>query len=67
VSGLKIQVNREVCIGSGMCALTAPAVFDQDEDEGRVLLLDDAPSPSLEDAVTQAEAVCPSGAIEVTP
>ena len=27
------------CIGSGMCVVTAPAVFDQDDDEGLVVLL----------------------------
>ncbi|MER7620209.1 ferredoxin [Streptomyces sp. NPDC126503] len=38
-----VRVDRERCVGSGMCALTAPTVFDQDDDEGLVLLLTPPP------------------------
>ncbi|MGV2920451.1 ferredoxin [Streptomyces alfalfae] len=27
-----IHVDRDRCVGAGMCALTAPAVFTQDDD-----------------------------------
>lgn len=42
---MKVTVDASVCIGAGMCALTAPAVFDQDEDDGTVVLLDGTPPP----------------------
>ncbi|MFF4404545.1 ferredoxin [Streptomyces sp. NPDC001262] len=29
---MRITIDSGVCIGSGQCALTAPAVFDQDDD-----------------------------------
>ncbi|WP_414167874.1 ferredoxin [Streptoverticillium reticulum] len=29
---VRITIDSGVCIGSGQCALTAPAVFDQDDD-----------------------------------
>ncbi|GHC49383.1 ferredoxin [Streptomyces cinnamoneus] len=29
---MRISIDSDVCIGSGMCALTAPDVFTQDED-----------------------------------
>ncbi|MEU3275492.1 ferredoxin [Saccharomonospora sp. NPDC006951] len=58
-----IEADRDVCIGAGMCALTAPAVFDQDDEDGRVLVLDDRPGASEADAVREAVELCPSGAL----
>ncbi|MFE1906832.1 ferredoxin [Streptomyces gardneri] len=58
-----LSVDRERCIGAGMCAMTAPDVFDQDPDEGLVLLLDAGPSAAHHAAVRMAAGVCPSGAI----
>lgn len=60
---MELHVDRERCIGAGMCVLTAPDVFDQDEDEGLVELLESPPAAGHEDAVREATRVCPSGAI----
>lgn len=46
-----------------MCALTAPEVFDQDPDDGRVLLLRAGPPAALHAAARLAAGVCPSGAV----
>ncbi|MFI9509111.1 ferredoxin [Nocardia sp. NPDC052566] len=59
---MEITVDRQMCIGAGMCTLTAPEVFDQDDD-GTVVLLDGAPPAQHEAAAQEAEQVCPSGAI----
>ncbi|MFI1968973.1 ferredoxin [Streptomyces cinnamoneus] len=29
---MRVSIDSDVCIGSGMCALTAPSVFTQDDD-----------------------------------
>ncbi|WP_309058227.1 ferredoxin, partial [Streptomyces sp.] len=47
----------------GMCAMTAPEVFDQDPGDGLVLLLDADPPPAHRAAVRMTAGVCPSGAI----
>ncbi|MFC7309554.1 ferredoxin [Streptomyces monticola] len=62
---LRLSVDRERCVGAGMCALTAPEVFDQDDDEGLVVLLEAEPSPADRTAAKMAAGVCPSGAITV--
>jgi ferredoxin len=62
---MELRVDRECCIGAGMCALTAPDVFDQDPDDGKVLLLDPTPPPKRRAAAGQAAQACPSGAISV--
>ncbi|MEV6768727.1 ferredoxin [Nocardia sp. NPDC051030] len=60
---MKLIVDRERCIGAGMCVLTAPEAFDQDDADGRVIPLDATPSPEWEAAVREAVQMCPSGAI----
>ena len=44
-----IRADRDKCIGSGACVLAAPRVFDQDDD-GIVTPLTDAPTPELEES-----------------
>ncbi|MFV8130434.1 ferredoxin [Streptomyces syringium] len=63
---MQIRIDRERCLGAGMCALTAPEVFDQDTEGGRVLLLDTDPPPARSLAIRRAAYACPSGAITVT-
>ncbi|WP_030178718.1 ferredoxin [Streptomyces sp. NRRL S-813] len=59
----RLHVDRERCIGAGMCALTAPEVFDQDPDDGLVLLLHAEPPSAHRAAARMAAGVCLSGAI----
>jgi ferredoxin len=48
-----------------MCVLTAPDVFDQDDD-GIVKVLHEQPETDEEPAVRQAVTLCPSGAVRVS-
>lgn len=63
---MKVTVDRERCVASGQCVLAAAAVFDQDESEGVVVLLNDDPSPDQHDAVRLAAQMCPASVISVT-
>ena len=63
---MRVRVDREVCVGAGMCALTEPEVFDQDPEDGRVVLSAPEPPTDLRATVAEAADVCPSGAITVT-
>ncbi|MGW4096602.1 ferredoxin [Mycobacterium sp. NPDC004974] len=60
---MKVHVDRDRCIGAGMCALTAPEVFDQDVTDGRVLLLDSAPPRPQQTTARRAAYLCPAAAI----
>ena len=60
---LKIEINRETCIGSGNCVHWAPGVFDQD-DEGYAIVLD--PDAEPEQKVREAARNCPTRSIDVT-
>ncbi|RCV50017.1 ferredoxin [Marinitenerispora sediminis] len=60
----RLHVDRERCAGAGMCVLTVPEVFDQDDRDGRVVVRSDtaAADPSaMRDAVT----LCPSHALSL--
>jgi ferredoxin len=62
---MKVTVDDSRCCGSGQCALLAPEVFDQGEDDATVVLLDATPPDGLHAAVREAAAMCPGGVIEV--
>jgi ferredoxin len=62
---MHVEGNRDVCVGAGMCVLTAPEVFDQD-DEGIVTVLQKEPDAAEQPAVRQAATLCPSGAVRVS-
>ena len=63
---MRVTIDRELCAAAGMCALTTPEVFDQDEDDGRVVLLDANPPTARHDAVREAAMLCPSQAIRLS-
>lgn len=58
-----LSVDRERCIGAGMCAMTAPDVFDQDPDDGLVILLRPESAAAHGAAAQMAVGLCPAGAI----
>ncbi|GAA1914492.1 hypothetical protein GCM10009837_43980 [Streptomyces durmitorensis] len=60
---MELRVDRHRCAGSGLCMAQVPAVFDQSDEDGKVLLNAPAPAPELAAAVRLAAARCPSGAI----
>ena len=63
---MKITVDTGSCVSSGQCVLLAPETFDQNEDDGTVVLLAPEPPAGAEDAVRQAELTCPAAAIRLS-
>ncbi|MEU2874519.1 ferredoxin [Streptomyces olivoreticuli] len=59
---MRITVDPDRCVGAGQCVLSAPEVFDQDED-GLVTLVGTGPGADKESSVRLAGALCPSQAI----
>lgn len=59
---IRIEVDRDLCIGSGDCVATEPDVFDLD-DEGKAIVLDPDAAPT--DQVVEAARNCPVTAIFV--
>jgi len=63
---IEVRADGKRCCGAGHCALIAPQVFDQDERDGTVIVLQPHPMRTLEPLVREAAAVCPTNAIVVT-
>ena len=62
---MRVIVDKERCIGAGQCVLLAPDVFDQRDDDGVVILLQEHPPAELHEDVRQAARICPALAIEL--
>jgi ferredoxin len=55
-----IVVDRELCMGSGMCIVYAPATFEHD-DETKAVVVDPAGDPI--ESIRNAVQACPTSAI----
>lgn len=66
---MKVEIEPDKCIASGQCVLIAETVFDQNEDDGIVVLHSGATTEDVADtdaeAVRSAARICPARAIHV--
>ena len=62
---MKVIVDQDRCVSSGMCVMNAAEVFDQRDDDGVVQLLIDQPGPELAEATRRAADACPALAIHI--
>ncbi|MBB5781348.1 ferredoxin [Nonomuraea jabiensis] len=63
---MKVTIDQDKCCAAGTCVLVAPDVFDQRDDDGIVILLNERPPAELHAAVREAADVCPGAAISVS-
>ena len=64
MASFRIHVDKHKCVGAGQCVLSAPDLFDQDDD-GIVVLLDASPGDDRHAAALKAARLCPALAIRV--
>lgn len=62
---MKIEIDEDKCCAAGQCVLVAPALFDQREQDGIVVLLDAEPAGAQHAAAREAAQICPASAIVV--
>ena len=62
---MKVVVDTEKCVAAGNCVAAAMDVFDQRDEDGIVVLLNENPPAELADDVRNAAAVCPALAIRI--
>ena len=61
---MRAMIDPGKCQGHGRCAMTAPDVFDVDDDGNGIVLLDPVPAGG-EDEVGRAVVNCPERAISI--
>lgn len=62
---MKVIVDQDICASSGNCVMQAPAVFDQRDEDGVVILLTDNLPAEHAEATRRAAASCPALAIHI--
>ncbi|GAA2617386.1 ferredoxin [Streptomyces axinellae] len=61
---MRIEIDQDRCVGAGMCAMTAPGVFTQDDD-GFSEVLPGREDGTGEPLVREAMRACPVQAISL--
>jgi ferredoxin len=60
-----VLADRELCVSAGQCQAEAGAVFDQDPEDGTVVVISEYPEIAQAESVMRAVEACPSGALQV--
>ena len=62
---MKASINRELCIGCGLCAEICPEVFAMGEDMIAIVIVEESPE-SAQGCVQDAADSCPVEAIQLS-
>lgn len=61
----RIELDEPKCVAAGQCVMVAPEVFDQRDEDGVAVVLDEMPAAELLEDVREAVAVCPAAALRL--
>lgn len=62
---MKAHVDKETCIGCGLCPSISPEVFEMDDEDGKAKEISDEVPEAAYDSAKEAEESCPVDAIKV--
>lgn len=62
---MKVVIDEDKCVAAGQCVAASMEVFDQRDEDGVVVLLNEFPPDELAADVREAAAVCPALAITI--
>ena len=62
---MRVSADSQTCAVSSLCVYRVPQVFDQDREEGTVVVINSQPPAELHEAVLSAERSCPTRSIHV--
>ena len=62
---MKVVVDELRCDAHGVCVSACPEVFDLDDDDDVVRVLDDQPDDALRASLLRAAQGCPKAAIKI--
>lgn len=62
---MKVSADLNACQGYACCMMTAPEVFDLDQEAGKVIILQENPPEELRAKVEEAVRGCPAKALSM--
>ncbi|MCV7246483.1 ferredoxin [Mycobacterium mantenii] len=62
---MKVIVDQDKCTSAGNCVMQASEIFDQRDEDGVVVLLNENPPAEQADNARRAAASCPALAIHI--
>ncbi|MBD3233150.1 MAG: ferredoxin [candidate division Zixibacteria bacterium] len=62
---MKVKVDRELCSGDAICSELCPEVFEMDDENIAIVIVDEVPEDA-EEACREAVESCPESCIEIT-
>jgi ferredoxin len=62
---MRVELDEPKCVASGQCVVAAPDVFDQRDEDGVAIVLNQTPPDELYDEVSEAVAICPAAALRL--
>ncbi|MEV2231626.1 ferredoxin [Streptomyces phaeochromogenes] len=62
---MEVELDEPKCVAAGQCVLAAPDVFDQRDEDGVAVVLDERPDPGHLEGVREAAVLCPAAAIRL--
>lgn len=62
---MKANVDKDICIGCGLCPEVCSEVFEMDDDDGKAVASSDDLKENLLNSAKDAEEQCPVNAISL--
>jgi ferredoxin len=62
---MRIVADKERCVSGGLCVLTGPTLFDQDEIDGTVVILTEQVEGNALQKAQEAVHLCPGQALSL--
>ncbi|RDG39007.1 ferredoxin [Streptomyces corynorhini] len=62
---MRVELDEPKCVAAGQCVMAAPDVFDQRDEDGVAVVLNEHPGAELHEEVREAAAICPAAAIRL--
>jgi ferredoxin len=62
---MKANVDKDTCIGCGLCPSICPEVFSMDDEDGKAKAINAEVPEAEQDSSKEAEESCPVDAIKV--
>lgn len=62
---MRVVLDEPKCVAAGQCVVAAPEVFDQRDEDGVAVVLQETPGAEQLEGVREAVSICPAAALRL--